>query len=75
MISKAILRERLSKAIGQEIDETKFAWFFHRFCDVYNLPKEIIWAKNMDDETVKAFCEYAGYDLRSDNTFPLTAKL
>ena len=75
MISKMLLRERLSKAIGQEIDETKFAWFFQRFCDVKELPKEIRWAKTLDNETVKAFSEYAGYDLRFNNPLPLKAKL
>ena len=75
MISKSVLRERLSKAVGCEIDETKFAWFFQRFCDVYDLPKEIRWAKTLDNETVKAFGEYAGYELRFNDPYPLTAKL
>ena len=75
MISKAILRERLGKAIGKEIDESHFAWFFSRFCDVNNLAKDIRCAKRIDDETVKAFSEYAGYDLRFPIPLPLTAKL
>ena len=74
MISKAILRKRLSTAIGQEIDRSHFSWFFGRFCDKYGLPDEVRQAQLLDDETVKAFSEYAGYDLRFPIPLPLTAK-
>ena len=74
MISKSVLHKRLNKAIGQEIDEKKFSMFFLRFCEVYGVSEKVKNAHQLDDDTVMAFSEYAGYDLRFPIPLPLTAK-
>ena len=74
MISKALLRKRLSTAIGQKIDDKKFTMLFLRFCEVYGVSTKVKYAHQLDEETVKAFSEYAGYDLRFPIPLPLTAK-
>ena len=74
MITKSLLRTRLEVALGQKIPKPTFTWFFGYFCDVYGLPSNIRTAKQLDEATVNAFSEYAGYDLRFPIPLPLTAQ-
>ena len=74
MTSKAILRKRLSTAIGKELNSSEFTWFFGRFCEVYGMPKAVKTAKQIGEEVVMAFSEYAGYDLRFPIPLPMMAK-
>ena len=74
MTTKAILKKRLSTAIGKELSGFDFMWFFGRFCEVYGQPEQVRKAKQIDEETVMAFSEYAGYDLRFPIPLPMMAK-
>ena len=74
MTSKSILCKRLSTAVGKTIPPADFTWFFGRFCELYGLPKKVKNAKTLDEETVLAFGNYAGYDLRFPIPLPILAK-
>ena len=75
MITKALLRKRLGVALGQTVSPADFTWFFARFCEYRGLPPELRTAKQLDQETVNAFSQYAGYDLRFPIPLPLTPQI
>ena len=70
MTSKAVLYKRLCTAVGEELKYDQFRWFFKRFCEVYQRP-DLISAKQLDEEDVILFSQYAQYDLRFDNPVPI----
>ena len=74
MITKSLLRTRLEVALGQKLPKSTFTWFFGYFCDMYGLPSNIRTAKQLDEATVIAFSECAGYDLRFPIPLPLMVK-
>ena len=74
MTSKLLLRKRLGTALGKEVSSSDFTWFFGRFCEYYGLPAKVRTAKQLDEERVLAFSEYAGYDLRFPIPLPLLEK-
>lgn len=74
MITKALLRKRLSLAIGKQLAPSDFTWFFTAFCEKAKRP-ELRTAKQLDEESLHAFSEFAGYDLRFPIPLPLTTQI
>ena len=64
MISKQLLRKRLSVAAGKDISPKEFSWFFECFCAKYPQYQELKRVRNLEADVVEAFSRYAGYDLR-----------
>ncbi|MBQ7530707.1 MAG: hypothetical protein IJT12_03290 [Paludibacteraceae bacterium] len=80
LISKTVLRHRLSTAIDKRIAPEEFAWFFGCFCARYvhysaryELRDIRIMrnAKGLTYHEVQAFSDYCGYDLRFPIPLPL----
>ena len=70
MISKSLLRKRLSVAIGENIPPATFTWFFRCFCESVSQP-QLKNTKELTTEEVNAFSRYAGYDLKFPIPLPL----
>ena len=64
MISKQLLRKRLSVAAGKDISPKELSWFFECFCRKYPQYQELKRVRNLEADVVEAFSRYAGYDLR-----------
>ena len=82
MISKQLLRRRLSIAIGKDVQYSDFTWFFGRF--LVQAPKiarklktkirpvnEIKSAKTLNPAEINVFSEYCGYNLNFPIPLPL----
>ena len=70
MISKELLRKRLSVAIGKNIPKSTFTWFFGCFCEAVSQP-QLKTVKALNMEETEAFSRYAGYDLKFPIPLPL----
>ena len=75
MIGKAILRKRLGVALGKEVSEYEFTWFFGYFCDLMHQRSAVRTAKELDEKTVIAFSIFCGYDLRCPIPLPLLVQI
>ena len=75
MIGKAILRKRLGVALGKEVSEYEFTWFFGYFCERTKRPREVLTAKELTETQVMAFSEFCGYDLRCPIPLPLLVQI
>ena len=74
MISKALLRKRLSVALGKEVKPADFTWFFGCFCKKTQRP-ELRTVKELSYDDVTALSEYCGYDLHFPIPLPLLVQI
>ena len=74
MTSKAVLYKRICTAIGEEIAYDQFRWFFKSFCEVYDRP-DLVSVKQLSNDDVLLFSQYAQYDLRFDNPTPIDPQI
>ena len=70
MIAKALLRKRLSVAIGKNLTPAEFTSFFACFCKHDHRP-DLRTAKELSYEDVEAFNRYFGYNLKFPIPLPL----
>ena len=70
MISKQLLRKRLSLAIGKQISPKDFTWFFAYFCEK-NERMALKNVRKLTHDEVQAFSEFCGYDLHFPIPLPL----
>ncbi len=71
MITKALLRKRLSLAIGKQLTPAEFTAFFACFC-AHDKRTELRTTKELSFQDVTAFSNYCGYDLHFPIPTPLT---
>ena len=74
MISKTVLRQRLSVAIDKQLTPSEFTSFFACFCEHDNR-HDLRTAKELSIEDVAAFSRYAGYDLQFPIPIPLIGQI
>lgn len=58
---KAFLRERLVKAMGQEVTPMEFSRWLRYYCEIKGLPEAIMQAKEIPESVVSGFGEWLGY--------------
>lgn len=75
MISKSLLRKRLSLAIGKQLRPAEFSWFFARFCEAKDRDKRLRCAKALTHDEVTEFSQYCGYDLHFPIPLPLLVQI
>ena len=64
MISKSLLRKRLSLAIGKQLRPADFSWFFARFCEAKDRDKRLRCAKALTHDEVTEQVTLLGADRR-----------
>jgi len=74
MISKQLLRKRLSVAIDKNLSQPEFSHFFVYFCE-REKRDDLRTVKNLEEEDVMVFSWFCGYDLRFPIPLPLWKKL
>lgn len=74
MISKTMLRKRLSVAIDKQLTPSEFTFFFACFCEHDNR-HDLRTAKELSHEDAAAFSRYAGYDLLFPIPLPLIGQI
>ena len=74
MISKKILRKRLSVALGKQLKPADFTWFFGYFCEKSGCMR-LRTAKELSYEDVRKFSQFCGYDLNFPIPLPLWVQI
>lgn len=62
MMSKQLMRKRLSLAIGKNISPFEFSWFFGAFCDKCG-KQELRQVRFLSYDDAMLFSRYCGYNL------------
>lgn len=75
MIPKSKIRERLSTAVGTEIDTCTFSWFFGYYVESLHRPQELIRAKTISINELQLFGTFCGYRLELDHPTPLMVQI
>ena len=74
MTSKALLRKRLSIALGMQVKPADFSWFFKTFCEEMNRP-DLRTVKELSFEDVEAFSQFCGYELKYPIPLPILVQI
>ena len=74
MTAKALLRKRLSIALGTQVKPADFTWFFKTFCEKTNRP-DLRTAKELSLEDVEAFSQFCGYELKYPIPLPIMVQI